>query len=116
MSEQKYDKENFWFGWNGGEFPVHPETEVEVILGSGTRHRRKAWLFPTWVHLHTDNDILAFQITKLYTEPRKPREWWCCEYPNGTFGTLYDAKDAVPLGKSAVGVVHVREVLPEGEG
>ena len=39
MSET-YDKENHWYGWNGGECPVHPETTIEAIVEHRDRTSR----------------------------------------------------------------------------
>lgn len=118
MTEQ-YDKENHWYGWNGGECPVHPETRVELrFFGRETNK------FETdapadefrWDHMGTDGDIIAFRIVKLYREPRKPREWWVSVYPDKKIfrnnqGEANIACDCDPTCEKVL----VREVLPEDD-
>lgn len=61
-----------WYGWNGGECPVHPETIVEVIIvagAGGERRDRKAETF-AW-GLYPDHNIVAFRVIKEYKEPRE---------------------------------------------
>ena len=114
MSET-YDKINHWCGWNGGECPVHPETEVEVIGRIGPIHGRRAGNFD-WSRIEQSvANIIAFRITRLYVEPRKPREWWMNDYGAGQLGDLQSSRETVPLTTGVIGVIHVREVLPEDE-
>jgi hypothetical protein len=66
-----YDKINHWYGWNGGGCPVHPDTEVFAIVRDfqvGVLWKGAGEM--TWEHRQTDNDIIAFRITRLYVEPR----------------------------------------------
>jgi hypothetical protein len=111
MSET-YDKENHWYGWNGGECPVHPETTIEAITVADKD--------PTFRltgraggHHWGSGYIIAFRIIKLYREPRKAREWWIASSPNFfghvAFGTYAEANKT-----SAHEIIHVREVL-EGD-
>jgi hypothetical protein len=83
-----------WHGWNGGECPVHPESEVEAVYQTistpiaGLRcDRRRArqffWDAPV-------SSIIAFRVTKPY---REPREIWVNEYPGDVYGSAYDTKD-----------------------
>jgi hypothetical protein len=64
-----------WWGWNGGECPVHPETVVDTVTKNyGLTSGHKASLFGWWVdHI---NPIIAFRVVTQYVEPKKPREFW----------------------------------------
>jgi len=109
-----YDKENYWYGHNGGERPVHPETLVTILFSDGSKQgaQRAGDVFG-W----TSGNIAAFLILKLYREPRKAREWWVnvFSWTDGA-ATLYACE--LEAKTSVVGVIetiHVREVLPEDE-
>jgi hypothetical protein len=107
-----YDKENFWFGWNGGECPVHPETEVEVMTSAGSILSRQAGLF-NWNYPDMPSTIIAFRITRLYREPRKAREWWIVYADDGLGYSVYETKfEAVQFAGE---VIHVREVLGDDD-
>jgi hypothetical protein len=109
-----YDKENCWYGWNGGECPVHPETEVSAMQHSGIELCQAAKHFD-W-RSNSIIPIIAFRITRLYHEPKKPREWWLNKYDvvmDGPFVSTEDADDAAWEGRTER--IHVREVLPEGD-
>jgi hypothetical protein len=109
-----YDKLNHWYGWNGGECPVHPETEVEwLTLGKDASISYAGNC--RWSHRDPDGfeaaDIIAFRVIKLYKEPRKPREWWLNVRIDGHVD-VYQPNEAFPKTGEAV---YVREVLPEDE-
>jgi hypothetical protein len=112
---ETYDKENHWYGWNGGECPVHPDTRVEVCFqhGSGPEMLADQW---EWAHDGTaTEDIIAFRIIKLYREPRKAREWWLTVCEEDGWSAFYESKrlaeeHAVDSGPDTE-IVHVREVL-----
>lgn len=75
-------------GWNGGECPVHPKSGVVVWF------RNQAHQYPTiaeyfwWKHSNSDGDIIAFQVTKPYVEPKVI---WVNEYKTGCHA--YKAKE-----------------------
>ena len=100
MSET-YDKLNHWYGWNGGECPVHPETVVECAFDDGlpdlciTAKRANDYC---WGPIST---IIVFRIIKLHVEPR---EFWLLG--RRVFDTARDAKQAFPGSDP----IHVREV------
>jgi hypothetical protein len=109
-----YDKENFWFGWNGGECPLHPETEVffafrdyddrmEVFEGFA---KRAPWQCPG-----------GFRITKLYREPRKAREWWINVYPDDLDSCSYTTREKADQehASNRIECIHVREVLGDDD-
>ena len=98
-------KPNIWYGWNGGECPVHPKTEVEfVLLG----HNGIPWSDCVAAeNLVWDRAVIcAFRVTK---EHREPREFWVvggCE--------AWDDEDAAYASLARLGnkeIIHVREVL-----
>ena len=93
-----------WHGWNGGECPVDPCSEVEWLwmdpnLNTAGKSNgiasRAAWR----------NQVLRFRVTK--PAPPKPMEWWLdCD------GCRWDSEDeARKYGDGEP--IHVREVLPE---
>lgn len=87
-----------WYGWNGGECPVHPETVVMLISkGSVVNEIKAGW--DDWHHTHGDENIVAFRIIKEYKEPR---EWWI---KDGI------AHQVAPPQSAHVCYIHVREVL-----
>ena len=68
MSET-YDKTGWFYGWNGGECPVHPKTIVRVIHldgGDYTNPADKTW---GWGVDGKAPEIVAFQIVKPYSPP-----------------------------------------------
>ena len=113
---ETYDKINHWYGWNNEAdhpdmCPVHPKTIVEVVTkGSGPAGEceAKEW---GW-----SSDIIAFRITRLYVEPKVPREWWINVYEQpGMMTGLYSSEVAANMNSSRHlhECVLVREVLPE---
>ncbi len=113
-----YDKINHWYGWNSGECPVHDDTLVEVkfLIGSGAEMAASQW---EWNHSgEATEDIIAFRITRLYVEPKVPREWWVAISDHGLgpciFYTQEDA-DRISEHWNNAEVIHVREVLEPGQ-
>jgi hypothetical protein len=119
MSEQ-YDKLNYWYGWNGGECPVHPETYISVMYRCGKADQGYA-KNEDWDqdrYSPHDRDIIAFCILTLYREPKKPREWWIADFGTDSQSWLaYGSREAVNEGAlvGSAKIIHVREVLPEDE-
>jgi hypothetical protein len=92
-----------WHGWNDGECPVHPETEVEYIYLDDSIGpclcQDKAGYF-TW----NGDDLMplvAFRVVKEYKEPRE--FWVSCGYAFSS--------EAQALTHSDIEPIHVREVL-----
>jgi hypothetical protein len=85
-----------WWGWDGGECPVHPHSEVEAAFVSATKkglihENRRAGLF-VWDAPVTR--VVAFRVTKPY---REPREIWVNEYTDivgAAYLTEKQARDA----------------------
>lgn len=94
-----------WWGWNGGECPVHPKTVVQAVWYSETGLAWTSGIRPAEVHDWSDKTI-AFRVTK---EHREPREWFIRIDENGNFAG--HAMDWVNI--SGGQVVKVREVLDE---
>lgn len=58
-----------WHGWNGGECPVHPLSEVEIITETPGKNDGAAEHF-TWNGPdHLGQPIIAFRVTKPHREP-----------------------------------------------
>lgn len=60
-----------WHGWNGGECPVHPKTEVNVCFMGQTGFTQKAGEL-NWKGV-SRRPITSFKVVK---EHKKPREFW----------------------------------------
>ena len=56
-----------WFGWNGGECPVHPDTVVEIVTTEGSSEG-PALAFVWDESDHLNNWIVAFRVVKEYRE------------------------------------------------
>lgn len=108
-------KPGIWYGWNGGECPVHPRTVVEIAT-SGTRGGTGEdyagefiWNGPD----HRGNPIVAFRVVKEY---RQPRELWHLLDGNGevydTFSEHHKAKSFAAINPGFT-LVHYREVLAD---
>lgn len=87
-----------WHGWNGGECPVHPKTQVQIqTLGDGggdatCEARSFVWNKPDYM----GRPIVAFRVVKQHREPREfwLRESGCgvmvsCDPMNRTDATLF---------------------------
>jgi hypothetical protein len=112
MSEVKYEVGK-WYGWNGGECPVHLETVVDFVSTKGEGTFRCAGHLD-WSR-DFDNPIRAFRIVRPYVEPAKPIECWINVYPEGDqYGSHYPTQDEAARGAAngAVRQAFMREVLP----
>ena len=67
-------------GWNGGECPVHPESVVTTWMRCGKCV--EGWQATSfgWGHYGGKGDIVCFQVTKPYVEPKVI---WVNEYKAG---------------------------------
>ncbi len=99
-------------GWNGGDCPVHPETEVKYWLRNmsiATETYRASGL--RWTHRDESGDIIAFQVVKAYVEPKVI---WVNEY-HDFLDTTHDTEEKAKhsAGRSciriAVKYVEVKE-------
>lgn len=107
-----------WHEWNGGECPVHPESEIDAVWPSmmydrkSYRDARKAKDFP-WI-LGGGLVPFLFRVTKPHVEPPKPREFWANEYDWG-FSYLNDSKAKADENatEARIRCIHLREVIEE---
>lgn len=103
-----------WYGWNGGECPVHPETMVQAVLYDKTyadrpldlyrnseRHVPAKELIGCWQHRAGLRHVIAFRVVK---EHKEPREFWLCD--DEVFGSRVMAEN---WGGGEI--IHVKEVL-----
>lgn len=99
-------KENIWYGWNGGECPVHPETVVEVVTDQGlnpVQAHARGWIWDSMC-----SPIRAFRVVREYKEPR---EFWITSN-HYEFAKVWDEN---PSGKEVFSeCIHVREVIDNG--
>jgi len=98
-------------GWNGGECPVHPESEVMVWLRSASFTIGTEAGLVNWVHgvSDTDMDIIAFQVTKPYIEPKVI---WVNEWANGdgySYPKEEDAEKNAGTHNTRIAVKYVEE-------
>lgn len=97
-------------GWNGGDCPVHPETEVKYWLRNmviATETYRATGL--RWTHRDESGDIIAFQVVKAYVEPKVI---WVNEYPVGfykwaAYPDEQSAKDGAGTAATRIAVKYV---------
>ena len=64
-----------WHGWNGGECPVHPESEIEVIFSNSFGDLMRDFRTAS-DHLWNPEgmrkaDTFAFRVTKDHREPKE---------------------------------------------
>lgn len=114
-------KPGIWYGWNGGECPVHPKTQVQVVwqFSEGDiRAGKVTGLGSEWAWAGNDHgQIVAFCVVK---EHRQPRELWhLLDEDGGVFDTFTD-KEQAERGSSAwlhrnLTLVHYREVMDGAE-
>lgn len=97
-----------WHGWNGGECPVHPETEIEGIYTESTLYKGVikglADAF-SWGRGEYDLGLVAFRVVK---EHREPREFWIMTEKGVLRSYRASKPDVVPFGWECI---HVREVI-----
>lgn len=91
-----------WHPWSGGECPVHPESEVDVMFSYGTKHLEKVASKWDWSS-EPGFPIVAFRVTK---EHKEPREFWL--YRDD--GYDFQVKEC-PVRSHWDEVIHVREVI-----
>lgn len=97
-----------WYGWNGGNGPLHPKTLVDV------RYSDTKCVVPVeeagdprtvrWTYKWGGAVIVAFRVVKEY---REPREFWII---NGC-SVCETEEHAKRASYSDDEVIHVREVL-----
>lgn len=106
MTQSEKYVEGQWYGWNGGECPVHPETIVDVVAetseGYGTLCDRDLACLWYW----SSNDkysIIAFRVVKHHVEPKVI---WVNEYDDKD--GMWLARQTKKLAKRAAGKTATR--------
>jgi hypothetical protein len=106
---EKYT-EGQWYGWNGGECPVHPETTVDVVAetseGYATLYDRDFACVWYW----SSNDkysIIAFRVVKHHVEPKVI---WVNEYDKNGWSVYQTKEEATKLAYKWATRVAVRYV------
>ena len=93
MIDEKYN-DGRWWGWNGGECPVHSQSIVETARRykvGDMRARKDCGVACSYIWQGNDSgDIIAFRVIKPY---REPRVWWINVYPNRV-AQAHQSKDA----------------------
>lgn len=102
-----------WHGWNGGECPVHPKTEVQFIWEHDERtgtHTREAGEDKHGVSPGWSGAVKAFRVVKEYREPREL--WHLLDHAGEVFDTFTDKDVAQYRANDCPGftLVHYREV------
>lgn len=83
-----------WHGWNGGEYPVHPNTVVDVFFADGQKGSTKEEAkVLRWSRISSLGDIIAFRVVKEYRESRE-----CWAVGNHMHGSLAEAERHTPGG------------------
>jgi hypothetical protein len=68
-----------WHGWNGGECPVHPETQGDFVFEDGNILCKR--LVGEWDWDDTNLPIIAFRVVTPYVEPETYEgECWAYHY------------------------------------
>jgi hypothetical protein len=61
-----------WYGWNGGECPVHPQSVVDIVYvnAHGITHgpERRMAMLNDWNPIHSGYTV-AFRVVTPYVEP-----------------------------------------------
>lgn len=109
-------KPGIWYGWNGGECPVHPQTVVEVVKCQGrdaVADKPATADGYIWEEGHTIYPIIAFRVVKEYRQPREL--WHLLDHAGEVFDTFTDKDVARYRANDCPGytLVHYREVLPD---
>lgn len=101
-------KEGKWYGWTGGNSPVHPDSIITVKWSCNgvetSEYPAKNFSDYQW-----QDAICAFRIVKLH---REPREWWITGCDSRGYGDLWPTRAEAEGDCGCLErVIHVREVL-----
>ena len=101
------------YGWNGGECPVHPETQLKIWTRNGLFCSELTTLAKScfWDHVQHPRDIVCFQVVTPYAEPKVI---WVNEYTSGNSVSYRTEEEAKRFGREyhtrvAVKYVEVKE-------
>ena len=101
--------EGKWYGWNGGECPVHPETVVDAIylIEKDLVTLQESRCAEYWLWNSISLPIIAFRVVKHYVEPKVV---WMNEY-NGNGCLVHQTKeDAIKFATKDTTRIAVRYV------
>lgn len=97
-----------WYGWNGGECPVHPKTVVEMISCEPISVVTVASVDTDTANSFNWNDhddpIVAFRVLKEYKEPRGG---WVVAGLNGGMDIFYTRAAAVKFREDSGGTAAI---------
>ncbi len=100
-----------WWGWNGGECPVHPKTIVHVVWADDRNPESPREYSAVQINWNSQigDAPCVFRVVKEY---REPREFWVNQYYNSISGP-YTSKDVADkgAGMDRKDCFRVREVL-----
>lgn len=88
-----------WHGWNGGECPVHPKSEVQVTIHEGLIYVRLEIVQAGSLEWDADDSpVIAFRVVKKFEEPKVI---WVNEYTDEFCGhsTKEGAEKAAHRGR-----------------
>jgi hypothetical protein len=92
--------EGQWYGWNGGECPVHPETVVDVAVAAtkGFIDLYESRLAGDFGWSPTKRSpIITFRVVKHHVEPKVV---WVNEYPNSRLTAAHKTKELAKASAS----------------
>lgn len=90
-------------GWNGGDCPVHPETEVKLFYRGQISSEACVADVLEWYHDGLPDDIIAFQVVKQFVEPKVI---WVNEYADG----CHVAHDTEAKARRVDGLHHTQRI------
>jgi hypothetical protein len=75
-----------WYGWTGGDCPVHPLSKVVCKFDDGSESDAPEIAgVENWDY----GEIVAFKVVEEYEEPR---EWWAVVSPNEVIWKVFKSK------------------------
>ena len=97
-----------WHGWNGGECPVHPKSQVDAVCTSivPSGYGRATWKTAGEINWAAGipSEVVAFRVVKEHREPREVylNEWRQYNLLNGKVGEKNVWGECSPDDKGAV--------------
>jgi hypothetical protein len=100
MTQSEKYIEGQWYGWNGGECPVHPKAVVDVAVAAprGFIDLCESVLAGDFCWSRDDpSPIIAFRVVKHHV---KPKVVWVNEYPNSRLTAAHKTKELAKASAS----------------
>lgn len=100
-----------WHGWNGGECPVCPSSEIEGVYRNASAEGLRGVVSGKARQFCWGNEsltLVAFRVVKAY---REPREWWLRLDEGGSITGTDEATAAPPPNWNLARTIKVREVI-----